>query len=324
MEVHKRGAGFLPMEERTSIPKAGAAVSPATLRTRLQELFANVSFEALPRETASHEAAWRTVPAGTRVFLTRLPRADFGDTVEAAKRLRQRGIEPVPHVAARAIESQAGLVDVLARLRCEAAVEDVMLIAGSDPAPAGPFENTLQVLETGALQQAGIRRLGVAGHPEGHPQADAEALDAALAAKNAFARDTGIDVYVVSQFFFAAAPMIAWEKRVRAAGNVLPIHPGLYGVTSIVRLMRYALSCGIGASIEALGQRSTGFLGLASADHPGRLAVALARASLVDPASRLSTFHLFPLGGFEATLRWAAAMREGHFRLTDEGIAAES
>lgn len=308
------------MKEGASSPDAGGASSSAALRARLRELFADVSFEALPRETAAHQAAWETVAEGTRVFLTRLPRADFDDTIEAAKRLRRRGLVPVPHVAARGIESLAAFEELLVRSRCEAGIDDILLVAGSEAVPAGPFGNTIQLLSTGILQRVGIRRLGVAGHPEGHPQADEAALDAALAAKHAFARETGIEVYVVSQFFFDASPVIAWEKRIRAAGNALPIHPGLYGLTGTARLLKYALSCGIGASLEAMRQRSTKLLGLASTQHPGRLAVALARASLADPQARFSAFHLFPLGGFEATLRWASAMREGRFRISDEGV----
>jgi methylenetetrahydrofolate reductase (NADPH) len=307
------------MQERRGTLEGGEAPPSEALRAQLMKLFAHVSIEALPHETAGHEAAWEALPGGTRIFLTRLPRADFGETVEAAKRLRQRGLIPVPHLAARAVDSQQSLDEALARLRCETGVDDILLIAGSNLRAAGPFENTLQVIETGSLQRAGIRRLGVAGHPEGHPQADQSALEEALAAKAAFGRAAGIEIYVVTQFFFDAAPVIAWEKRIRAAGIALPIHPGLYGLTSMARLMRYALSCGIGASLEGLRQRSTGFLGLAAAEAPDRLAVELARASLADPDLRISTFHLFPLGGLAATVSWANAMRQGRFELTREG-----
>jgi methylenetetrahydrofolate reductase (NADPH) len=201
----------------------------------------------------------------------------------------------------------------------EAGVDDVLLVAGSNSPPAGPFENTLQVLETGAFERAGIARLGVAGHPEGHPRAGIDELDSALAEKNAIARHSGIEVYVVTQFFFDAAPVIAWEERIRTAGNRLAVHPGLHGVTGVTRLARYGLSCGIGASLDVLRQRASSLLGLVGAQAPDMLALDLARVCVTDPKTLLSSFHMFPLGGLDSTIRWINAMREGRFDLSAGG-----
>ena len=58
---------------------------------------------------------------------------------------------------------------MLASYRAEAGVDEVLIIGGGVDQPVGAFDNSLQVLETGLLQKHGIRRVGVAGHPEGSP-----------------------------------------------------------------------------------------------------------------------------------------------------------
>ncbi len=159
-------------------------------------------------------------------------------------KLRKMGFEPVPHLAARTIQNSVHLTEMLRRLTWEGSVREVLLIAGSQDRAEGTFENTLQLLETGLLAEYGIETIGVAGHPEGHPQAGEQALHDALAAKNRYATQTGAHLYLVTQFFFDAAPVIAWERRIREAGNKLPIEVGLHGVTGIASLARHAAACG--------------------------------------------------------------------------------
>jgi len=47
------------------------------------------------------------------------------------------------------------------------------------------------VLCTGLFRKHGIKRVGVAGYPEGHPAISAKALDNALLAKKELARENG-------------------------------------------------------------------------------------------------------------------------------------
>ena len=55
----------------------------------------------------------------------------------------------------------------LAELRA-GGVEDILLIAGDAPRPVGEFSSTLGVLESRIIEESGITRMGIAGHPEGH------------------------------------------------------------------------------------------------------------------------------------------------------------
>src|SRR6202451_1263960 len=68
--------------------------------------------------------------SGCDVTITYLPGDNFRSNVEAAAALRRTGYNPVPHIAAREIASREVLDDFLARLRGEADVRRVLLVAG--------------------------------------------------------------------------------------------------------------------------------------------------------------------------------------------------
>src|SRR5258705_3747809 len=76
--------------------------------------------------------------AGTDVTITFLPGDNYRHNVKTASALRRAGFNPVPHVAAREITSYDVLDDFLARLRGEAEVSRVLLIAGDVAGARGP------------------------------------------------------------------------------------------------------------------------------------------------------------------------------------------
>ena len=61
-------------------------------------------------------------------------------------------------------------MDVRSALNTAQENDTVLLVAGDSDAAAGPFSSSLQVLETGVFEACGIRSVGVAGYPEGHPR----------------------------------------------------------------------------------------------------------------------------------------------------------
>ena len=107
-------------------------------------------------------------------------------------------------------------------------VDDLLVVAGVDT-PVGEFHESAQILDSGWLEDAGIHRVGVVGHPEGHPDVDADELVRALAAKNRIARERGLDLRLVTQFCFAAAPIVAWERGFRRWAGTCPCTSGCPG-----------------------------------------------------------------------------------------------
>ncbi|MEJ2885141.1 methylenetetrahydrofolate reductase [Actinomycetospora aeridis] len=272
----------------------------------VRRLLADVSIEVTPRETSALDETATVLPAGTRVYVTDLPNLELQQTLDAAARVREHGLRPVVHLAVRSIPDPAALDRTLGRL-VDAGVADLLLVAGSR-APAGSIENTLQVLESEALARRPFASIGVAGHPEGNPGVDEGAVDDALARKDKLAREGGLPLHVVTQFVFAADPVLGWERRMRDAGITLPVRVGLPGLTSPARLLKFGLSCGVGPSLAVLRKQSGSVLKLATQTYrPTETLRGLARAVAADPGNLISAVHLFPFGAVVPTARWAAS-----------------
>ncbi|MCE3026994.1 methylenetetrahydrofolate reductase [Salinicola sp. DM10] len=267
------------------------------------------SIEATPKAILGDRVEWGAVPEGTRIFIPQFPKNTPEEMLACAKRLQGMGFKPIPHVTARRLADKREFERLLSKLVAEAAVDEILLLAGGDDTPHGQLGNTLELLESGVIERVGIRRIGVAGHPEGHPEATQDALDRALAIKNAFSVETGIPLYIVTQFFFDADPFIAWERRIREQGNRLPIHAGLPGLASGPSLLKHAMACGVGSSVKVLRRNMTGLRGLLGlswrGQDPGRIVKALAVSKERDPASNLAGFHFYALGAFDLTVKWA-------------------
>ena len=145
------------------------------------------------------------------------------------------------------------LNDFVARLRGEADVRRVLLIAGDVAAARGPFKSSRDVAATGLLQAHGITRVSVAGHPEGHPYLDEAATFASRLRPGATgARETGMRVDIVTQFCFESAPILKLLGELGARGIDLPVIIGLAGPATPATLTKFALRCGIGNSMRAL------------------------------------------------------------------------
>jgi methylenetetrahydrofolate reductase (NADPH) len=224
-------------------------------KSSVQNLVKNYSIETTVPQAERVEKFPDIVPPGTCLYIAHIPGTAFEDTVKLAARLRREGMEPVPHVVGRRIKSLAELEDFLKKLSGEAGVRQVLVVAGDNATPEGELTSGLQVLESGLLEKYGIRTLGVAGHPEGHREVADPVLRDALRRKNAYAAKTGAKVYVVTQFTFTSESVINWEKSFSADIGALPVTVGLPGLASAKTLLKYALDCGVGASLQAFSKR---------------------------------------------------------------------
>lgn len=289
----------------------------SAVAAELHALASDASIEVTPRSLAGAAPPARLQAAGTSVYVPFLPRAHFEDTVAACRRLAREGVRPVPHLAARAVPSRPDLADWLGRL-ADIGVDSLFLIAGDVRVPHGPFSDTLGILESGQLQRHGFLRVGIAGYPEGHPAIDAAALHQALAQKAKYARDTGTDMWLVTQFAFEAKPVVAWLRAVRDGGIALPVRVGVPAPGKLQTLLGFALQCGVGASAKALIRRPVSGRKLAGRWTPDDLLVDLARHRLADPTIPMVGIHLFPFGGVRQGTEWLGALRERAARPTEE------
>lgn len=256
---------------------------------------------------------------GTSVSVTFLPGSDFADTISTAKRLKDEGFDPAPHFAARSVPGHADLEDYLKRLQAEVGITQVVALGGAVDQPLGPFESSMQLLETGLFDKYGIKQIGVAGHPEGSPDISDKGLKEALDWKNAFAQRSDAELYIATQFCFEAAPIIAWDQAIRATGNRLPIHIGVPGLATIKTLINHAKACGIGPSMRFLTRQARNVAKLMTVSAPDRLLLDLAQYKASDPDCGIRKAHLYPLGGLRRSAAWTYAAADGDFTLKRDG-----
>jgi methylenetetrahydrofolate reductase (NADPH) len=281
---------------------------------RIAELVRTASFEAT-RPSEAEIAAFAAVAApATPVYVSAVPSRPPEEQIATARRLHAHGFEPVPHVAARNFASALALDDYLARMAEEAGVRRLLVIGGDRDTPAGGFHHAIEVIESGLPQSRGIREIGIAGYPEGHPRIAAAEIDRLLAAKIEAAAATGLGVHIVTQFAFAPAPVLAYVARLRERGIEQPIRIGIAGPASVATLLRFAAICGVATSARALARNAGLAKQLFGASAPDAIIRALAGAQLGEVAP-----HFFTFGGLGATGRWAAAVAAGHIALDRTG-----
>jgi methylenetetrahydrofolate reductase (NADPH) len=287
-------------------------------KREIQDLLSDYSIETTVRESARIERYGDLVRPGTQLYIPHVPGTEPHETIALAARLRKEGMEPVPHIVARRTESASFLDDYLARFVGEAGVERVLVVAGDIPQPVGQFESALQILEGGFLERHGIKKLGVAGHPEGHKDVSDPVLRDAIVRKNAYADKTGADVQIITQFVFLPEPVIEWEKAT-AGINHLPLRVGLPGLATLKTLLKYAIDCGAGPSLAAVSRHATNLTKLVTVSAPDEVVVGLVKYRAQNPQSRLRGVHFFPFGGLKRTAEWLAKIAQGQFELTSKG-----
>jgi len=278
----------------------------------IAEVLRGYSIEANPRDPKVVDSAADRLDPETEVFLTWIPGTNPMDMVGPAARLRRAGLFPVPHVGARHLESPAQLEQFAARLVGEADVDRILIVGGDRSKPAGPYDCSLAVMETGVFQKAGISRMAVAGFPEGNPNVPDTVLDEALMAKVNFARAARVQLSIVTQFCFKAEPIVEWLQRLRARGIYTPARVGLAGPVGLITLARYAVRCGVGNSLHMLTEHPA-FARLLIEKGPEPIIRGISTAAGSETSASLplgvAGLHFFVFGGFNKTVEWINAQR---------------
>ena len=233
--------------------------APDLARHRATELVAACSIEISPRDDFAGEKLRELLDPGTTVFVNHPGSVTHHDIVAACARLRHAGFNPMPHIAVRRLASFTQANDFLQRAEAEAAVTAALIIGGDPDHPVGPFPDAYDLLASGLVERHGLREVAFAGYPEGHPRIAARTLDEALRGKVALAQQQGLEVSLVSQFGFAATPILKWIATLRDQGIVCPVRVGVAGPASVATLAKFAVRCGIGASLRALARGHTSF-----------------------------------------------------------------
>ena len=279
----------------------------------LTDLLDGVSIEVMPRTLGKVADMSALMAPGTRVYIAHIEGTPFEDMLGAAKRLASEGFEVMPHFPARIIADAAMLEDWIKAYAGEAGVREALVLAGGVAQPLGAFDSAMQLLETGLFEKHGYNRLHVAGHPEGNrdidPKGGTAVVDAAVRWKQEYARATGTEMALVTQFAFDAAPVIGWAERLAGDGITLPIHVGIAGPGKLQTLIKFAIACGVGPSLGVLQKRAKDLSKLLRPMEPTEVATALAAHRAAHPESLIERLHIFPLGGIATAAEWVGAKR---------------
>ncbi|MFN4158206.1 MAG: methylenetetrahydrofolate reductase [Gemmobacter sp.] len=275
----------------------------------LEAFLKGYSIEVMPRTAEKVEDFRPLLPPGTRVYIAHIEGTPIAEMVATAARLRAEGYDPMPHFPARLIPDRATLADWIARYRGEADVTQALLLGGGVNTPAGDYDSSMQLIETGLFD--GFTRLHVAGHPEGNRDIDPDGGDRmvmqALRWKQAFAERTDAAMAITTQFAFETAPVIAWAERLAAEGIRLPIHIGIAGPAKLQTLIKFAIACGVGPSLRVLQRRAMDVTKLLLPYEPTEVLTALAAHKAAHPGFGIEAVHFFPLGGIRTNADWAIA-----------------
>ncbi len=272
----------------------------------IAELVRNGSIELIfARDEQKIAEATQLLPFGMRVYV---PGLDLMSTLGRVRALQAAGFDPVPHIAARRIASHQALRHFLDRAVQECGVRRVLLIGGDIPKAVGPYSDSASVLRDGVLAEAGVREVGLAGYPEGHPRIPSGVLDAALDEKLALASSQGLGTYVVTQFSFAPARIVDYCARLARAAPDLPVYVGMPGPTNPARLVRYAKICSVSTSLRALINIGFKAVRLLSHTEPNEQLVVLARYCAARTTCNVVGIHVYSFGGFLISAHWMHRM----------------
>ncbi len=304
----------------TSAAEAAFPSLPAELNEGIADLVSCGSLEMSADRAADARVIAAMLPVGTRVHVNHLPRLALDDSLATLVALREAGLEPVPHLAARRIGSRAEARSFIGRAVREAGVAKVLLVGGDDPQPRGPYPDGAAVLRDGMLGELGIREVGLPGYPEGHARIARGALERALEDKLALAAEQNLSAYLVTQFSFAPARIVEYCGALARRAPALPVYVGLAGPSSPAALLRFAQRCGVSASLRALRDQGMTAVRLVTHTDPGEQLAAIARYCASHAACNVVGVHLFSFGGVARTAAW---MRDA-IALRRSGAAAQA
>ncbi|MEC7828120.1 MAG: methylenetetrahydrofolate reductase [Actinomycetota bacterium] len=217
--------------------------------TYLRQLLLEARFEVIPLKNLDSQL--QHLPEGASVSVTASPAKTLEDTWDLCKSLYDRGLKPVPHLAARMVTGRdqlAALVDRLANI----GASELFLVGGDAPEPFGPFRDAIELLESILQLDHGLEHIGVTAYPDGHSFISRGALTESLHRKEELLASAGIAGHASTQMCFDAGVIRTWLEEERDAGLSLPVHLGIPGAVDRAKLLSIGTRLGVGASLRFL------------------------------------------------------------------------
>ena len=238
------------------------------------------------------------LPSDMYLAVTCSPTKGVNETLELSEKLIAKGFKVTPHIASKCVSGEKHLETIIKKLD-ELGIESIFVPGGDRPEPMGDFNNALDLLR--ALKKLGhnLNKIGMAAHPEGHPDVSSEVLMEALEEKKEFAD------FIVTQMCFDAKILNDWMVEIHKKGIELPVWVGLPGVIERGRLLKTSLRIGIGDSLRFLRKKSQVATELmkSSIYNPDDLLKDITEQNDIDQTN-LAGYHIYCFNQIETTEKW--------------------
>jgi methylenetetrahydrofolate reductase (NADPH) len=129
-------------------------------------------------------------------------------------------------------------------------------------------------------------------------------MEQALVAKCNAAEKAGLASFIVTQFCFEAAPILAYLDRLDALGLGAPVRVGVAAPASVATLVKFAARCGVGSSLRMLRTQGKTVGRLLGESGPEDLLHDLAVGLAGGATDRVLGIHLYTFGGVASAASW--------------------
>ena len=270
--------------------------SSEVVNKRIRKDLENAYMEIIP--VPGIEDRIGTLQPNMHVAVTCSPTKGVDTTLELSEKLIAQGFQVIPHISAKSVTGEKHLETIIKKLD-ELSIESVFVPGGDGPEPLGEFNNAYDLLK--ALQKSGhnLKKIGIAAHPEGHPDISNKILMEALEKKK------GLADYIVTQMCFDANILGDWLVQINQQGIHLPVWVGLPGVIERGPLLRTSLRIGVGDSLRFLKKKSkvAAELMKSSIYNPEKLVTSISEYKDIADTN-LAGYHIFCFNQIEKTEKW--------------------
>lgn len=273
-------------------------------------LLEDFSLEMTGKDVPGLEEARDRIPAGTRINVTFLGNEDPGMRLAAAGAVRRFGFtpsricRPAGCVPARSWRTSWPHCARTARRTTSSSS------AATPPRPTAPTTTPSRSSGPGSSRSTAYGTSASAATRKGTRPSAGPALWSAIEDKTAALARHGLAGDVITQFGFAADPVLTWVEALRKRGIDTPVRIGVPGPAGIKRLMTYASRFGVGTSTSIARKYGFSITNLMGTAGPDRFIRALAEGYDTERHGTLK-LHFYTFGGIGATSRWIADFRAG-------------
>lgn len=279
-----------------------------TMKTFNRHMLANMldsaSFELYPEDGLAEKASKLSKKSHLAITCTSKKGLEY--TLDTTIRLKKKGYKAYPHVVARLVQDENHIKRINNQLKNNN-IHEVFVAAGDLAQPVGLYESSMSLLC--AWEKVGFpyKHIAITGYPEGHPQIPEEKLVEALKQKQAFSMRNNIDMRIITQLCFNADTLVRWACLLKKQGIALPVIVGIPGPCNGLRLLQFAIKCGVGQSLKFITSKK--ILGknigmhLAFKYKPDELITQILKHSKF-PQSNIVGFHFYTFNNIDSLTEW--------------------